>query len=120
MTETERRRFQRIILNRPVSLVVGEHTYTGELLDISLRGALLRSGSERLPEDGAEGVADIALDEDPENMIRMLVTVQHTHGTRIGLKATGLELDDACRLRRLVELNLASPALLQREFEQLG
>jgi hypothetical protein len=121
VTETERRRFQRIILDRPVCLVAGGHSYTGQLLDISLRGALIRSDRAHLPTPGSEGVADISLDDDPDNMIRMLVRVQHAHEDgAIGLKAIGLELDDACRLRRLVELNIADPAILQREFEQLG
>ena len=120
MTETERRRFQRIVLHRPVSLVVEGKTYPGELVDISLRGALIRKDGESSPADGSQGVADIALSDDPEFMIRMQVRIRHTRDGLIGLEAEMLDLDDASRLRRLVELNIADSAILYREFEELA
>lgn len=120
MTDTERRRFQRIILHRPVSLVIDGRTYPGELIDISLHGALMRAEGEETPPPGARGIADIGLGDDPEFVIRMPVTVRHLQERLIGLETGQLEIEDASRLKRLVELNVADPALLQRELEELS
>ena len=75
---------------------------------------------DSVPAQGAHGVADIALGEDPEFMIRMQVTIRHVHDGLIGMHTDSLDLDDAARLKRLVELNIADPALLQREMEELS
>jgi hypothetical protein len=37
----------------------------------------------------------------------------------VGLEITSMDLDSATNLRRLVELNLADPSLLERELSQL-
>ena len=120
MSDNERRRFQRIILDRPVSLVVDGMNYPAQLVDISLQGALVTADPDSVPAQGAHGVADIALGEDPEFMIRMQVTIRHVHDGLIGMHTDRLDLDDAARLKRLVELNIADPALLQREMEELS
>lgn len=119
MTETERRRFQRIILHRPVSLVVDGNTYRAELVDISLRGVLIQADAEPVPANGCHGVADIALSDDPDHMIRLQVTIRYTRDGLIGLQVERLDLEDAARLKRLVELNIADPAILQRELEEI-
>lgn len=119
MTQTERRRFQRIVLNRPVSLVVDGESYPGQLMDISLRGALIKIEGKPLPPEGSTGMADVALSNDPEFMIRMRITVRHRHDGLLGLSAVALDLDDASCLKRLVELNVADPGVLYRELEEL-
>lgn len=121
MTDTtERRRFQRFILNRPSSLVMEGKTYPGLLIDISLRGALIRNDGADMPVLGATGTADIALDEDPEFMIRIHVSVRHVRDDLIGLMVESLDLEDATTLKRLVELNIGDPGLLYRELGELA
>ncbi len=120
MTEDDRRRFRRIILQRPVLLVVDGRSWPGELLDISLRGALMRSERHPLPTIGDTGVADIALSDDPEFLLRMQVSVSRAGDHHIALRVTGIDVEDACQLRRLVELNAGDAALLQRELEELS
>lgn len=120
MTESDRRRFQRIFLDRPALLAAEGESYPGKLLDISLAGALMVIEPGRpCPTAGATGIIDVALDEDPEFLIRMEVAVCRIDGRNVGLRTTRIDLDDACRLRRLVELNLDDPELLQREFNEL-
>lgn len=120
MTETDRRRFQRIFLDRPALLAAEGKSYPGNLLDISLAGALMAVEPARpSPTAGTTGIVDIALGEDPEFLIRMEVAVCRVSGGNVGLRTTRIDLDDACRLRRLVELNFEDPELLQREFEEL-
>ncbi len=120
VTETDRRRFQRIFLDRPALLVAEGKSYPGSLLDISLAGALMTVESGRpAPAVGSAGIVDIALGDNPEFLIRMEVAVCRADGVNVGLRTTRIDLDDACRLRRLVELNFDDPELLQREFEEL-
>lgn len=120
MTESDRRRFQRIFLDRPALLAAEGKSYPGKLRDISLGGALIAIEPGRPhPTTGATGIVDIALAEDPEFLIRMEVTVRRVNGDNVGLRTTRIDLDDACRLRRLVELNFDDAGLLQREFEEL-
>jgi len=118
-TSNERRRFQRFILNRPASLVIDGKTYRGLLIDISLRGALVRTEVPDLPALEEEGIVDVALDDDPEFLIRMQVSVRHVRDDQIGLSVEGLELEDASNLKRLVELNIGDPGLLYRELGEL-
>ena len=45
--------------------------------------------------------------------------VAHVEGSRIGLQCLVLDLESASTLRRLVELNLADPELLERNLAEL-
>ncbi len=120
MTGKNRRRFQRIVLKRPALLAADGRSWPGELLDISLRGALMHTGLTPLPAVGTQGMTDIALSDDPDFLIRMQMEVCRTDTQRIGLRVTGIDIEDACQLRRLVELNAGDAELLQRELEELS
>ena len=120
MTGENRRRFRRIILRRPLLLAADGRSWPGELLDISLRGALMRTEQTPLPAVGSQGVADIALCDDPDYLIHMQVEVCRTEARHIALRVTGIDIEDACQLRRLVELNAGDPELLARELEELS
>jgi len=52
--------------------------------------------------------------------IRMQARVAHVAGGRIGLEREHIDIDSITHLRRLVELNLGDPALLERELHELG
>lgn len=121
MTEPnqERRHFHRIVMHRPVTLDCQEHPVKAELLDISLNGALVSLDDSWTPQIGNQADAAIRLGDDDEFTIRMTVRVAHIKDGHVGLQVTSIDLDSATTLRRLVELNLADPALLERELEQL-
>jgi len=103
-----------------VLLATGGRSWPGELLDISLRGALMSTEQTPLPAVGTQGVADIALSDDPDFLIRMQVEVCRADAARIALRVTSVDIEDACQLRRLVELNAGDPELLARELEELS
>lgn len=116
----ERRHFSRIPFDAPVTLrVPGGACWESQLLDISLKGALL----ERPPNwDGASG--DTLTLEIPLGMgtarIHMEVVVAHVEPERLGLRCVHIDIDSIAHLRRLVELNLGDPELLNRELSSLG
>lgn len=119
-SNTERRRFHRFVMNRPASMVIDGVHHPGRLVDISMRGALVRCDQGKTPGPQASGIVDIALDEDAEYMIRMQVSVRHLKEDLVGLQVESLSLEDASLLRRLVELNIGDSELLRRELGEMA
>ena len=94
-------------LGQDEELVDGEEIEV-EIVDLSLKGALLRpSRPIELGEDAA-GVLKLALS--PEVTIVMAVSVAHQGAGRIGLDCTHIDIESAQHLRRLVEL---APGILR-------
>lgn len=115
----EHRQFTRVHFELPVSLTVGKQVHTVELVDISLKGALvtLPAGTVASP-TGAECRLELKLDEAP-TVIRMTGHVARAAGDHVGVRCDSIDLDSATHLRRLVELNLGDTALLERELSAL-
>ena len=118
--QTDRRHFHRIIMHRPVHLDCPEGPQQANLLDISLKGALVAMQSDWQPQIGNEVDLSVNLsDEGDEFLIQLHARVARSDQGNVGLEVISLDLDSATTLRRLVELNLADPALLERELEEL-
>jgi hypothetical protein len=114
----ERRRFNRIATDKPVSLREGDRQHSGTVLDISLQGLLLESNGSWNPTIGARVRAGVHLGKDmPE--IRMDGEIAHIDGKRVGLRCVVIDLESASMLRRMVELNLGDGELLERDLSQL-
>jgi hypothetical protein len=62
---------------------------------------------------------DITLDDQGEAVIHMSGEIAHIEGPHIGIVCHQLDLDSATLLRRIVELNLADPDLLERELHAM-
>ena len=115
----ERRRFHRIATDKAVEITSKAGSCSGMVMDISLRGLLLRCDSaESMPQAGEMARARVRLD-DGDCCIEVEGTVAHVEDRQIGIHCTKLDLESAARLRRLVELNLADSELLERELTQL-
>jgi hypothetical protein len=95
----------------------GEHA--GIVVDISLRGALLELHDDWRPALGDAVNARITLDDGDNCCIYAEGEVAHLEHNRIGLHCLIMDLDSASNLRRLVELNLADPDLLERNLVEL-
>jgi hypothetical protein len=94
--------------------------FSGEVLDISLKGILIGlSGGQAAPELGRDVAVRVPLGEDPEMAIRMTARVQRSETGHIGCAWVDIDLDSLTRLRRLLELNTAQPEALERELGQL-
>ena len=113
----DHRAFWRAPFHAVVKLTDATGTWAGELLDISLKGALLEMTSDWPGVLGAK--CQLRLDLGEGVAITMRATVAHLEGTRMGLCCDNLELDSITHLRRLVELNAGDPNLLERELPAL-
>jgi hypothetical protein len=117
----ERRQYSRIAFAAPAHLLLGEQVLRVEVLDLSLKGALLRLPDQADPGHLAVGTAavlDVPLDQSGQ-VIRMQATVAHLDDGRAGLLCRSIDVDSVSHLRRLVELNLGDADLLQRELSAL-
>ena len=120
MAETiqERRRFQRIVTDKPVVVQCADGEHCGTALDLSLRGLLLEASDEWRPVAGHPVRVCIRLDNDA-CCIEMDGLVAHVDANQIGIRVNGIDIDSAGRLRRMVELNLGDHGLLERELAEL-
>jgi len=117
MTEN-RRQFSRIRFLTEARLTLPGEEYGVEVLDLSLKGALIRA-QRPLPESiGNQGSLIVRLDE-MGTTIHMEITVAHQEGRDFGLACREIDLDSITHLRRLVELNLGDEKLLERELSHL-
>lgn len=112
----DRRHFQRIPLERHATLHSGEQSHPCEVLDVSLKGALLMPRDDWQGNKGDKVTVDIRLDTLGDTVIHMQGEIAHVEDHHVGVQCHQLDLDSATLLRRVVELNLADPDLLEREL----
>ena len=126
----DRRHYSRIGFRAPAQLFLAGRTLAASVIDLSLKGAMVRlpvqealsPGEEcrlevRLAEAGAPEAEAEAAGETRD--IRMETRVAHVSHGDAGLLCLAIDLDSVTHLRRLVELNLGDPALLERELAAL-
>lgn len=114
---TERRNFWRAVFHSPVRLVTHDSHAYAQLLDISLRGALLETSDAWRGKPGEE--CQLYLELAPGTKITMRTAIMHVEGHHVGLRCESIDLDSITHLRRLVELNSGDSAILDREFASL-
>ena len=116
--ERNRRKFSRIRFRTDARLYLPDGEFDVEVVDLSLKGALLRLPADAELPLGVAAALCVPLDE-IANEIRMQATVAHVEGARAGLLCHSIDIDSVTHLRRLVELNLGNADLLQRELSAL-
>jgi len=115
---SERRKFTRIPFEASVTLNDPNGSWTAKLLDISLNGVLISQPQNWKQCESTTFLIDInAVNNVFE--IRMEATVTHVDENSIGLKCDHIDIDSASHLRRLVELNVGSEEILNRELASL-
>lgn len=113
----DRRSFWRALFSSAVRLTTHHGEMPAQLVDISLRGALLETSSPWQGKPGEE--CQVWLKLSPEATIAMWAEVMHVEGNHLGLLCKSIDLDSITHLRRLIELNSGDPSLLEREFAAL-
>ena len=114
----ERRHFVRVSFDAPALLTTSTDAFSVHVLDLSLKGALIMAPAEAALEAGMLCQITIPLAE-TGNHIAMSTEVAHVQGLHIGLLCRGIDLDSVTHLRRLIELQLGDPALLERDLGEL-
>lgn len=113
-----RRHFTRIPMDNEVTLACGAQQWKSQLLDISLRGALLTT-----PEDFGEcpkcSCRLMFLLNETDVTIMMVGKIVHHKGGQLGFRCDNIDLDSITHLKRMVELNIGDEHLLERELSEL-
>ena len=117
-TDTERRSYSRTPFSAEIVMQCGHEEWSCNLLDISLKGMLVEPPSD-LDIDTRNPCA-VALFLGDEASIHARVKIAHINDGNWGLEWLHIDVDSLKHLRRLLELNLKDPALLNRELAELG
>ena len=116
--EKQQRKFSRIPFDVSVTLSADRQSWETELVDLSLHGALIKTPADFVSD--TEQIYQLAIHLEGGPDIRMEATVAHQEHEELGLQCKDIDVDSITHLRRLVELNLGDPELLERELSALG
>lgn len=114
----ERRQFVRVSFDAPAQLATPQGTFSVHVLDLSLKGALITAPASVQLQRGMQCQLTLALTETGSH-IAMSTEITHVEGLHTGLLCRGIDLDSVTHLRRLIELQLGDPALLERDLAEL-
>lgn len=115
---TERRHFARVGFDAPAQLATAHERYDVKIIDLSFKGALVQVPARAVFAPGTLCGLNVALAE-ADASITMSAEVAHVEPGRLGLLCRGIDIDSMTHLRRLIELQLGDPALLDRELKAL-
>ncbi|WP_040855586.1 PilZ domain-containing protein [Thiorhodovibrio frisius] len=118
-TDGNRRRFQRIGLDREVRVEAMDQETQCRLVDISLRGLLLDACESWQPVLGQLVDLSVVLDEQGSMRIQVKGEVRHLDAGQIGVHVLEMDLDSVAQLRRLVEVNLDDDSRLDLELQAM-
>jgi len=113
----DQRTFTRIDFDAQASISSAEKSWNTDLLDISLKGALVEKPQDWEAEINAPFTLDVNLSDDTR--IQMEVTVSHVENNHVGFRCHHIDLESITHLRRIVELNTGNEDLLHRELSAL-
>ncbi|MCF6150594.1 MAG: PilZ domain-containing protein [Candidatus Kuenenia sp.] len=107
ITMDGKRHFSRVHFEAHTQVKYHNKTYRGELLDISLKGALLEI-REAIPVNMGES-CEITIHL-PSSNINLVFEAKlvHIHQNYFGFKFVSEDIDTITHLRRLIELNIGS------------
>lgn len=115
----EKRSFSRIAFDSEVLVSDSSGDWATTLIDISLKGVLMKGPPGWKGKRGDKCRLAIKL-HGGEVEIHMVATVAHVEKNSTGFRCEKIEAASAVHLRRLVELNLGDEELLNRELAALG
>ncbi|MFN9728086.1 PilZ domain-containing protein [Acidovorax sp.] len=114
----ERRHFVRVSFDAPALLTTARGAFSVHVVDVSLKGALLTAPSVAELSIGMPCQLTIPLAETGTH-IAMSAEVAHLQDGATGLQCRSIDLDSVTHLRRLIELQLGNPSLIERDLAEL-
>ena len=114
----ERRNFNRIVFSTQAELLTDGKIWQTDILDLSLKGALLETPDNFSLNPNAVYELNFKL-EGLANPIRMQGKICHANQQLLGFQCDLIDIDSVTELRRLIELNLSDETLLHRDIAAL-
>ena len=117
-TDSAQRTCTRVGFDSAATLTQGDSSWSANVIDISIKGALLTRPDGW---NGQQGDAyDLTIHLGEDQVIQMSVSVAHAEEHEIGLHCRQIDIDSITHLRRIVEVNLDGSGLLERELSALA
>ena len=120
---TEQRHFSRIPFDAEVRITNPQDnsTYTAQLLDISLKGALTTQPDTSDTEVSKTYQLELLITASGNEIrLQMDASIVHMEDGRIGFQYQNMDIDTATHLHRLVELNLGDEKQMEKELAELA
>ena len=111
----ERRKFHRVPFATKAEIKYAKNKYKGELIDISLQGALVQGKGDIPLEEGVSCELSIHL-LDSEITMQFDADLVHRQENKFGFKFTSEDTETMTHLRRLLELNIGSSEVIDNEI----
>ncbi len=111
----EKRNFQRVPFATEAEINYNDKKYHGELLNISLQGALIDGQGDIPLEEGSLCMLSIHL-LDSEISLHFDVDLVRREEDRLGFRFIGEDTETIIHLRRLLELNIGSSETIDKEM----
>lgn len=115
MDVTEQRHFQRVPFATSSTVAFRGERHDAEVVDISLKGALLSLSSPPAIQRGETCTVAIAL-SNSDIVIEFEAVVAHLRDLLLGVKLLKIDIDSMIHLRNIVELNTANPDQVRKEL----
>lgn len=115
--QEDKRRFHRVLHDARATVFSAEGDWPCQLHDLSLKGCLLIARADWQLDPAQTHHISIWLGRDVE--IGMEARPVYQNGRYAGFECVRIDLDSVTELRRLLELNLGDPALLERDIQAL-
>lgn len=117
----ERRHFTRVIYRTPATLNFLGVDYVTNILDLSLKGALVSKPKSWPAVCDIDQPANLTFQLlDSELSIAMTVSVVHVAAEQLGLRCEQIGIESVSHLKRLIALNMGDEKELYREIEHLS
>jgi hypothetical protein len=114
----ERRKFSRVKFIADVEVAIDNQLFPGELVDISLNGALFRAKGVMELERGDVCELKFYLPS-TDVTLRFNAQLVHEHQRQFGFKFISEDVETLTHLRRLIELNIGDAELVTHELSFL-
>lgn len=114
----ERRNFSRVDFSTRVSIEINGQTFEADLVDISLKGALLQTDNTILVKNNQKCLFEFRLDK-TSIVMKTEAKIVFIKNNNLGIKFENIDLESMIHLRRLVELNMGDPDKIQKELSFL-
>jgi hypothetical protein len=118
MDVTEQRHFQRVPFATGSTIEFGEERHDAEVVDICLKGALLKLSGPAEYRRGDACTVSIVLDNS-DIVVQFKAEVAHLRDQFLGVKLLKIDIDSMIHLRNIVELNTADPDQVRKELSFL-
>ena len=118
MTEEQQRAFTRVFFDAETIVSQPGRDFIVQLVDLSLRGALVQLLPDQTLND--DEPVDVVIHLGGDVQICMVTHVANHRGDHVGLAFDYIDVDSMTHLRRLVELNTGDTSLLERELHLMS